>query len=46
LEGAKEVMDPYCSSDDEVSFGPITIKEVKKALAMRRRTQVLNRTPE
>lgn len=39
-------MDSYCSSDDEVFFGPITAKEVKKAWTMRRQTQVLNRTPE
>jgi hypothetical protein len=46
MEGAKEVVDSYCSSDDEVFFGPITMKEIKKALTMRRRTQVLNRTSE
>lgn len=46
MEGAKEVMDSYCSSDDEVFFGPITINEIKKTLTMRRRTQVLNRTSE
>ena len=37
-------MDSYCSSDDEVFFGPVTIKEIKKALTMRRQTQVLTRT--
>jgi hypothetical protein len=46
MEGAKEVVDSYCSSDDEVFFGPITIEEIKKALTMRRRTQVLNGTSE
>jgi hypothetical protein len=28
------------SSDDEVFFGPMTLKEVKKALTLRRRTEV------
>jgi len=37
-------MDSYSSSDDEVFFGPITMKEIKKALTMRRQTQVLNRS--
>jgi predicted nucleic acid-binding protein len=46
MEGTKEVLDSYCSSDDEVFFGPITLKEVKKVLTMRRRTKVLNRTSE
>jgi|TergutCu122P5_1016488.scaffolds.fasta_scaffold1927603_1 predicted nucleic acid-binding protein len=46
MEEAKEVMESYCSSDDEVCFGPITLKEIKKALTMRRQTQVLNRTSE
>jgi len=46
VEGAKEVMDSYSSSDDEVFFGPITVKEIRKVVTMRRRTQVLNRTSE
>jgi hypothetical protein len=46
MEGAKEVMDSSSSSDDEVFFGPITIKEIKKTWTLRRQTQVLNRTPE
>jgi hypothetical protein len=45
MEGVKEITDSSCSSD-EVFLGPVTVKESKKALTLRRRTQVLNRTSE
>jgi hypothetical protein len=36
-----ETLDLYCSSsDDEVLFGPVTKKEIRKALELRRRTEV------
>ena len=31
-------MDPYCDSDEEIFAGPVTLKEVRKALTLRRRT--------
>jgi hypothetical protein len=40
IEVAMEAVDSYCSSDDEVFFGPITKKEIRKALELRRRTKV------
>lgn len=46
MEGAKEVTGSYCSSDDDLSLGPVTIEEIKAALTLRRRTQVLKRTSE
>ncbi|XP_021940730.1 uncharacterized protein LOC110840190 isoform X2 [Zootermopsis nevadensis] len=41
MELAMEAVNSYCSSDDEVLFGPITTKEIRKALTLRRQTKVL-----
>ncbi|KAJ9592452.1 hypothetical protein L9F63_015868, partial [Diploptera punctata] len=34
-------MEAYCDSDEEIFWGPITLKEVRKALTLRRRTAVI-----
>jgi hypothetical protein len=40
MERAMQYVDSYCSSDDEVLCGPITKKEIKKALKLRRQTKI------
>jgi hypothetical protein len=40
MDRAMEDVELYCSSDDEVLYGPITKKEIKKALELRRQTKI------
>jgi hypothetical protein len=40
MERAMQDVEPCCSSDDEVWFGPVTNKEIRKALELRRRTMI------
>jgi hypothetical protein len=40
MDRAMEDVESYCSSDDEVYYGPITMKEIKKTLKLRRRTKI------
>jgi hypothetical protein len=40
MERAMHDVESYCSSDDEVWYGPITKKEIKKTLELRRRTMI------
>jgi hypothetical protein len=40
MERAMQDVESCCSSDDEVWYGPITKKEMKKAMELRRRTMI------
>ncbi|XP_033606216.1 uncharacterized protein LOC111861451 isoform X2 [Cryptotermes secundus] len=40
MDRAMDDVESYCSSDDEVLYGPITKKEIKKTLELRRQTKI------